>query len=260
MRWLSAYAVASYHSRDGWTGRGRPRQGRGIVKTPHALAAVIGFALYILLLPALLFITAGTVNWPMAWAYVVMLLAATLGSRLIVLLKNSDLLRERSRFMQAEDTQPWDRILSPIVGVLSPAAMIVVAGLDHRFGWSGTVPDVIQVLAAIAVAGAYALAVWAMIANEYFSAVARIQQDRGQVVVADGPYRIVRHPAYAGSVVAALALPVMLSTLWAFVPGMVMNVAVVLRTHLEDGMLKRELYGYAAYAERTRYRLLPGVW
>lgn len=230
------------------------------MKTPSPVTAVVGFALYVLLVPALLFIGAGTVNWPAAWVYVIMLLAATLGSRLIVLFRNPDLLRERSRFTQSEGTESWDRVLVPIVGLLGPMAMMAVAGLDHRFSWSGDVAEIVQVLAAVALAGGYALAVWAMLANEYFSAVARIQQDRGQVVVTDGPYRIVRHPAYAGSVVAALALPLMLSTLWAFVPGLLMIVAVVLRTHLEDKMLNRELEGYAAYAERTRYRLLPGLW
>jgi protein-S-isoprenylcysteine O-methyltransferase Ste14 len=235
-------------------------QGRTIVKPPSAATAVIGFTLYILLVPAILFITAGTADWPMAWMYVIMLLAATLGSRLIVLLRNPDLLRERSRFTRSEGTEPWDRILVFIVGLLGPMAIMVVAGLDHRFGWSGDVPEAVQVVAALALAGGYALAVWAMVVNEYFSAVARIQQDRGQVVVTSGPYGIVRHPAYAGSVVATVALPLMLSTLWALVPGVGMIIALVLRTYLEDAMLYAELDGYAVYAAKTRFRLLPGVW
>jgi protein-S-isoprenylcysteine O-methyltransferase Ste14 len=230
------------------------------VKTPNPVTAVVGFALYILLVPALLFIGAGTVNWPAAWVYVIMLLTATLGSRLVVLFRNPDLLRERSRFTASEGTEPWDRVLVPIVGLLGPMAMMVVAGLDHRFGWSGDVPEIVQVLAAVTVAGAYALAVWAMVANEYFSAVARIQEDRGQVVVTEGPYRIVRHPAYAGSVVATVALPFMLSTLAAIVPGIGLISALVMRTYFEDTLLMGELDGYAAYAARTRYRLLPGVW
>jgi protein-S-isoprenylcysteine O-methyltransferase Ste14 len=224
------------------------------------VTAVIGFAVYILLVPALLFIAAGIISWPMAWVYVIMLLVATLGSRLIVLRRNPDLLRERARFTQSEGTQSWDRIPVPIVGLLGPMAMVVVAGLDHRFGWSRAVPPIAQVIAAIALAGGYALAVWAMVANAYFSAVARIQQDRGQVVVTDGPYHIVRHPAYAGSLVATVALPFMLDALWAILPGIAMIAALVVRTYLEDAMLNRELDGYAAYAARTRYRLVPGVW
>jgi protein-S-isoprenylcysteine O-methyltransferase Ste14 len=99
-----------------------------------------------------------------------------------------------------------------------------------------------------------------MLANEYFSAVARIQRDRGQIVITTGPYRLVRHPAYAGSVLANLALPFMFGTLWALVPGLLMSIAVGLRAFLEDRLLQEELPGYEAYAERTPYRLVPGIW
>jgi protein-S-isoprenylcysteine O-methyltransferase Ste14 len=98
------------------------------------------------------------------------------------------------------------------------------------------------------------------VVNRYFSAVARIQQDRGQVVVTTGPYRIVRHPSYAGALVASLALPIMLDAIWALVPALVMVVALVIRTGLEDRMLRDELDGYESYAEETPYRLLPGLW
>jgi len=230
------------------------------VKNASTRRAVIGFALYILLVPALLFIAAGTLDWPMAWVYVILLLAATLGSRVIVWRRNPDLLLERARFTQSEGTASWDRILVPVVGLFGPMAMMVVAGLDHRFGWSEPIPEAVQIFAALVLAAGYGLAVWAMVTNQYFSAVARIQQDRGQVVVTAGPYRIVRHPAYAGSLAASLALPFMLGTLWAMVPGLLMVGALVLRTYLEDAMLRHELDGYAAYAARTRYRLIPGMW
>lgn len=230
------------------------------MKNPAAVRAAIGFALYILLVPALLFIAAGTLNWPMAWVYVILLLVATLGSRLIVWQRNPDLLRERARLTQSEGTQSWDRILVPIVGLFGPMAMVIVAGLDYRFDWSEPIPKIVQILAALALAASYGLAVWAMVANAYFSAVVRIQQDRGQVVVTTGPYRFVRHPAYAGSVVASLAFPFMLNTLWAMLPAVLMVIALVIRTHLEDAMLRTELDGYAAYAAQTRYRLIPGLW
>jgi protein-S-isoprenylcysteine O-methyltransferase Ste14 len=99
-----------------------------------------------------------------------------------------------------------------------------------------------------------------MVENEYFSAVARIQKDRGQNVVSSGPYRVVRHPSYAGALLASLAQPFMLSTLWALIPAGATAAALVVRTYLEDRMLRRELAGYQGYAERTRYRLIPGVW
>jgi len=224
------------------------------------IPGVIGLALYILLVPVLLFVAAGTTNWPMAWVYVALLLASTLGSRLMVLTRNPDTLRERARFTSSEGTKPWDRVLAMIVGLLAPMAMALVAGLDQRWGWSVVVPEAVQVLAALGVAGGYGVSVWAMVENRYFSAVARIQDDRGQQVVTTGPYRIVRHPSYAGTLLASLAWPLMLDAACALIPGMAMAFALVVRTALEDQMLREELEGYQSYAERTPSRLIPGVW
>ena len=222
--------------------------------------ALMGFLIYLLLVPAFLFIAAGTVNWLMAWVYAALLLTSALGSRAIVLARNPDTLRERARFTSAEGIKPWDRLLVPIVGLYGPMATMVVAGLDHRWEWSPVVPLPGQIVAALLVAAGYGLAVWAMIANRYFSAVARIQSDRDQQVVTSGPYRFVRHPSYAGAILAGLALPFMLSALWALLPAAVTAIAVAVRTGLEDQMLRAELAGYPDYAERTRYRLFPGVW
>lgn len=230
------------------------------LQTRTLIVAVIGLAIYLFFVPALLFISAGTLKWPMAWIYVGALLASTIGSRLIVFKRNPETLRERARFTSSEGTKPWDRVLVMIVGLFGPMATMLVAGLDRRFGWSGSVPVPVQYLAALVVAAGYSLAVWAMVVNPYFSAVARIQEDRGQVVVKTGPYRIVRHPSYAGAVLASLALPFMLETLWALAPALGMAVAVVIRTRLEDCMLREGLPGYESYAKETRYRLMPGVW
>jgi len=222
--------------------------------------AALGFAAYLLLSPALLFLCAGTAAWPMGWVYVLLALAAVVGSRLIVRKRSPDTLRERARFTAAEGMKPWDRFLSTFVGLIGPLLTVVIAGLDHRYGWPPAVPILVQVLAALVTAGAFAVASWAMVANRYFSAVARIQQDRGQVVVTGGPYRFVRHPAYATGLLTALTVPVMLDAFWALVPGLVTLGALVVRTRLEDRMLRQELVGYEEYAARTRYRLIPGVW
>jgi protein-S-isoprenylcysteine O-methyltransferase Ste14 len=230
------------------------------LETHNLVKAILGLALYLLLAPALLFIAAGTLNWPMAWVYIILILASTLVSRLIVYQRNPDTLRERARFTESERTEPWDRLLVMIVAVYGPMATMLVAGLDRRFGWSGSAPPAVQWLAALLVAASYGLGVWAMVVNPYFSAVARLQEDRGQVVVRTGPYRIVRHPSYAGAILACLALPIMLGTTWALVPTLGMALGVVLRTRLEDRMLRAGLAGYESYAQETRYRLIPGLW
>jgi protein-S-isoprenylcysteine O-methyltransferase Ste14 len=228
-------------------------------ETRPAIRPIIGFTLFLVLVPALLFVSAGTVSWPMAWVYVVMFLAFTIGSRLIVWKRNPDTLRERARFTASEGTKSWDRTLFAVNGLFGAMA-IILAGLDHRFDWSTMIPQTGQYLAALLIAVGYGLGVWAMAVNRYFSAVARIQQDRGQVVVATGPYRIVRHPAYAGALLASLAVPIMLDAIWSLIPTLVMVVALALRTSLEDRMLREELDGYETYAEKVRYRLVPGLW
>lgn len=224
------------------------------------ISAVIGFSLYLLLVPALMFLAAGTLDWPAAWSYTFILLVASLGSRLVVLKRNPDTLRERAQFGRGKGTQDWDRVLMPVVGIIGPIMVSIVAGLDYRFGWTGDFSPVVQWLAAGLVLVGLWLAIWAMIANRYFSASARIQTDREQTVVASGPYRMVRHPAYAGGVLAGVALPFMLATLWALIPAVLTAIGTILRTALEDRMLREGLPGYQTYAQQTRYRLLLQVW
>jgi protein-S-isoprenylcysteine O-methyltransferase Ste14 len=101
---------------------------------------------------------------------------------------------------------------------------------------------------------------WAMASNKFFSTTVRIQDDRGQTVTSSGPYRLVRHPGYVGFLVSNLATPLLLGSLWALIPAVVLEALVVVRTALEDRTLQAELGGYRDYARRVRYRLLPGVW
>jgi protein-S-isoprenylcysteine O-methyltransferase Ste14 len=99
-----------------------------------------------------------------------------------------------------------------------------------------------------------------MLINRFFSAVVRIQTDRGQTVVTGGPYRVMRHPGYAGAIIAQIAACVMLGSAWSLVPAAAYAAAFIVRTALEDRMLTRELQGYREYSAYTRYRLFPGIW
>jgi protein-S-isoprenylcysteine O-methyltransferase Ste14 len=96
--------------------------------------------------------------------------------------------------------------------------------------------------------------------NRFLSSVVRLQKDRGQTVCSTGPYRFVRHPAYVGGILFSLASPIVLGSLWALIPQVIACTALVVRTYLEDRLLQKELDGFADYAKRVRYRLLPGVW
>jgi protein-S-isoprenylcysteine O-methyltransferase Ste14 len=136
----------------------------------------------------------------------------------------------------------------------------IVAGLDQRYGWRGGWPAVAQIAALTLCALGYALIVWATASNPFFSQIVRIQAERGHTIATGGPYRTVRHPAYAGALLYELAVPVLLASWPALIASGLNVVLLILRTALEDRTLHAELAGYADYARRVRYRLLPGVW
>jgi protein-S-isoprenylcysteine O-methyltransferase Ste14 len=230
------------------------------ISSGQLIRAIVGFTLYLLLTPILLFLAAGTLAWPAAWVYISLGLCTSLGSRLVVFLRNPDTLLERARFSEAEGTPGWDRALVPLVGIGIPALSVVIAGLDFRYSWTPELSQTLQVIGGILITLGYAAGVWAMIANRFFSAVVRIQSDRDQYVVQSGPYRIVRHPSYAGALLAGIGMPLLLSSAWVVIPVALMFVVLVLRTRFEDDMLLQELAGYREYAARTRFRLMPGVW
>lgn len=223
------------------------------------LRGVIAFLALVLFTPALLFAAAGTVKWPMGWVYVALSTVGTGTAHLLVAWRHPDTLQERARGFHAEGVQSWDRWLLPVV-IWSSILMLAVAGLDHRFGWSDVGSTRLAWAAMVPAAAGYVLAAWAMVENRFFSGTVRIQADRGHTVISSGPYRLVRHPGYAGSMLATIFVPLILGSWWAFVPAGVAIAAIIVRTALEDGVLRRELDGYEAFAHRTRRRLVPGVW
>ena len=222
--------------------------------------AVIQFTLFVVLFPCVLFPAAGRLDWPIAWVYVALHILSALASRLIVLRISPDLLVERARSLDAERGKSWDRPLVLLAALVGPMTIWIVAGLDERWNWSSDLSLPLQAAALLLVLLGYAIGSWAMAANAYFSGVVRIQDDRDQTVVQTGPYRLVRHPAYASALLCYLAMPVMLDSLWALIPAVLTVSVVWLRTLLEDRTLAAELPGYADYARRTRYRLIPGIW
>ena len=138
--------------------------------------------------------------------------------------------------------------------------LVIVAGLDHRYAWSAAFPLWLNLLGLILIAIGYFFASWALAENRFFSGVVRIQADRGHVVCDTGPYRIVRHPGYAGNILALFGIVLAFSSLWTLIPAALALVIAVLRTALEDRTLQEELPGYRDYATRVRYRLSPGLY
>jgi len=210
--------------------------------------------------PVILFLSAGDVGWTMGWVFAAFTFGFTLFSRMQILHKSPGLLAERAASLKKDNVEPWDRILVPLLGVALPTFTVVLAGLDHRFGLSPEFPVWLQAEVYVPMLLGAVLSQWAAVENAFFSAVVRIQEDRGQTVVTTGPYRFIRHPGYAGSLPYTLCLPVALGSVWAFVPSLASLVLILVRTSLEDRTLLRKLPGYKDYAGRTKSRILPGIW
>ncbi len=204
-----------------------------------------------------LFWSAGRLDWWAGWVVMAIMTAWIIATAFVILRWNPALLAER--LGPRKGARHWDIVIMSILG-LTQLARYVVAGLDERFGWTGGIPLGAQIAAAVLCVLGYAVVVWATATNSFFSQIVRTQPERGQRVVTDGPYRYVRHPAYMGAILFELAVPVLLGSWWAYVASGLGAVLLILRTVLEDRMLKAELSGYVEYAHQVRYRLLPGVW
>lgn len=174
--------------------------------------------------------------------------------------RHPGLLAERAKFHQAADVKPWDKVLAPLMAVSLSFPLVIVGGLDHRFGWSPLFPVWLNILGLILVWFGYAFAVWALVENRFFSGVVRIQKDRGHIVCDTGPYRIVRHPGYAGNILALPGIVLSLGSLWTIIPAALALIIAVIRTGFEDRALQDELPGYREYTQRVRSRLFPGIY
>ncbi|HEY8129802.1 MAG TPA: isoprenylcysteine carboxylmethyltransferase family protein [Hyphomicrobium sp.] len=216
-------------------------------------------AIWLAITGAILFLSAGTLNWPEAWIFLGIWLAGGLTSGLSLARTNPEIVKERMRSPLQQDQKPWDRPL--ILAIFGGWALLhVVAGLDaKRFEWSD-MPIALEVLGAIAIFFAIYLFHIVMRENAYSSAVVKIDAGRGHKVISTGPYAWVRHPMYAGAIFYFLGTALLLGSWYAFVFGLVLIAVIAFRAVREERMLAAELPGYADYARRVKYRLVPGVW
>jgi protein-S-isoprenylcysteine O-methyltransferase Ste14 len=211
----------------------------------------------VVMVALLLFLSAGRWDWIMGWVLVGTVALWVIATGLVVIPRYPELLAERLGPRKGAKT--WDTAIMGLVG-LGTIARYIVAGLDVRYGWTTGMPLALQAIGLLIAMLGYALVVWATGSNAFFSMVVRIQKERGHAVATGGPYRFVRHPSYVGTILFELASPIMLGSWWALIPGGLDAILFVVRTALEDRALQAELEGYPAYAERTRYRLVPGLW
>jgi protein-S-isoprenylcysteine O-methyltransferase Ste14 len=224
---------------------------------PSKASLIIRTVTTILFILAVLFIPAGTLDWPEAWLFLFLYFTLVTGALIWMKKKAPGLLKER--MSRKKETKSWDKKIM-IAYSFCLVFLLIVPGLDAvRFRWSN-VPLIGKILGFIGFLPGMALAFWAMKENAYASDVVRIQEDRGHKVCISGPYRYIRHPMYSGVIIIMLCYPLSLGSLFTFIPTSIIIALFVFRTALEDKTLQAELSGYKDYAQKVRSRLLPGIW
>jgi protein-S-isoprenylcysteine O-methyltransferase Ste14 len=213
-----------------------------------------------LLIPLILWICGWDFYWWQVWVFSVLFFAVGIGGRIWAEEQHPGLLAERQDFEKWPGVKPWDKVLAPLMAVSVSFPLVIVAGLDHRFGWSPVFPIWLNILGFVLIAAGYTFAAWSLAENRFFSTVVRIQTERGHVVCDSGPYRLIRHPGYAGNILALPGIVLALGSVWTIIPAAAaLNIAIT-RTALEDRTLQKELPGYQEYAIKVKYRLMPLIW
>ncbi|HPQ43932.1 MAG TPA: isoprenylcysteine carboxylmethyltransferase family protein [Syntrophales bacterium] len=221
----------------------------------------IGVVVVYLSIPLVLLVCGGDFGWWQAWVYSLLIVAAGIGGRILAERRHPGLMAERQNIEKIQQSaKAWDKVLAPLMALGLVFPLVIVAGLDHRRGWSPVFPLWLIVLGFILITLGYAFSSWALAENRFFSSVVRIQTDRGHVVCDSGPYRIVRHPGYAGNILPLLGIVLALDSVWTLIPATVALIITVIRTALEDQTLQEELPGYQEYTRRVHYRLIPGIY
>jgi protein-S-isoprenylcysteine O-methyltransferase Ste14 len=225
------------------------------MKRKAFLAMITEFAV----LAALLFVPAGTVLWPAAWAFMAIFFGFQLALVLMLAHEDPELLAERMSSPMQRGQPLWDKVIVAAFLPLGVAWLILVPLDAMWFGWSD-VPGWLQILGALGLALSLYVVFLTFRENAYLAPVVKLQQERGQSVVTTGPYRYVRHPMYSGMLVFFPAITLLLGSWWGLLLSSAFIGLFVLRTILEDRMLRNELAGYPEYAQSVRYRLIPRVW
>jgi protein-S-isoprenylcysteine O-methyltransferase Ste14 len=208
---------------------------------------------------AVFYASAGRIDIPRSWLFFGVSFVHFIGSTLALARYDPELLVQRLT-LRREGSKAWDEVLMRAGNLTGLLLVPVVAGLDvGRYRWS-SLGVYYALLGLVLMAASSILLNWAMIENPHFEPTVRIQEDRGHRVVSSGPYGFVRHPGYLSGILWMSAVPLIVGSLYAFVPVALYGALMILRTHLEDRTLHEELAGYPEYAERVRYRLLPGIW
>ena len=205
----------------------------------------------------ILFISAGRIDYYQGWIYSAMSLLGLLMNFSPSNVDN-ELLHERSK--PPKDAKEWDKHILKLSALITIIAY-VIAGLDSgRYQWSPHLQWGICILGIVFMFSGQLLFLIAKKTNRFFSSVVRIQNDKGHAVCETGIYRFVRHPGYLGMIISWIGFPLLLGSVWSIIPIVLAIILLLVRTSLEDRTLIKGLTGYSQYIQKTRYKLVPGIW
>jgi protein-S-isoprenylcysteine O-methyltransferase Ste14 len=225
------------------------------IKTWLSLVVRMSFFAVALMWPA------GTWRWWQAWVLVGLWACFSIAMTVYLSRHDPALLAERMKLVPLQKGQKlWDKVLMSLF-LIAGFALYIIPGFDVlRYEWSEPLTVWMETTAMIIHLPCFLLLGWVMRENTYLSQVVKIDDARGHQVITTGPYALVRHPMYTTVIVLLFAVPVALGSRFGLFPAAILTILLIVRTHLEDRSLHRELAGYPGYAKQTAYRLIPGIW
>ena len=215
--------------------------------------ALSKFLIGLIIICILIFIPAGTVNYPNGWLFIALLFIPMFFAGIIMLFKSPDLLRRRLNAKEEEDEQKTVILVSGIMFLLA----FILAGLNFRFGWF-KLPTIVIIIASIIFLLAYIMYAEVLRENEYLSRTVEVSEN--QKVVDSGLYGLVRHPMYTSTIFLFLSMPLVLDSIFSFIVMLVYPIIIIFRIRNEEEVLENELIGYKEYKEKVKYKLIPFLW
>jgi protein-S-isoprenylcysteine O-methyltransferase Ste14 len=218
--------------------------------------AFLGLGNLLLILVLLLFLPAWSLDYREAWVFVLVFFSSVLVITLWFLEKDPKLIENRLRAGPAAEKEKSQKIIQSLAGIFF-VLVFIVAGTDHRLGWSSVPPILVIAGNVLVILGLYIVF---LVFRENSFTSGTIDVGRDQQVISTGPYAVVRHPMYAGAFVMLLGVPLALGSWWAYIFVFLLFAAIVGRLLHEEKFLSIHLTGYREYCGKTRYRLIPFTW
>ena len=224
-----------------------------MMDTKLFLQALSKFLIGLIIICMLLFIPAGTLNYPNGWLFIALLFIPMFIAGIIMFIMAPDLLRRRLNAKEEEEEQKLVLLLSGIMFLLA----FILAGLNFRFGWF-KLPAIAIIMASIIFLIAYAMYAEVLRENEYLSRTVEVSEN--QKVVDTGLYGLVRHPMYTSTIFLFLSMPLVLDSILSFIVMLIYPTIIIFRIRNEEEVLERDLDGYKEYKEKVKYKLFPYLW